>query len=67
MHSFNVTLKSRIILDQNDVGPLKWVNGPYPIQMHAKLHNVNEPLEISMGPLQDLMGQESLISILEHN
>ena len=30
-----VTLKSVIILDQNDDGPLKWANGPYPIQIHA--------------------------------
>ena len=30
-----VTLKSGIILDQNDDGPLKWANGPYPIQIHA--------------------------------
>ena len=30
-----VTLMSGIILDQNDDGPLKWANGPYPIQIHA--------------------------------
>ena len=30
-----VTHKSGIILDQNDDGPLKWANGPYPIQIHA--------------------------------
>ena len=30
-----VTLKSGIILDQNDRGPLKWVKGPFPIQIHA--------------------------------
>ena len=30
-----VTLKSGIILDQTDDGPLKWANGPYPIQIHA--------------------------------
>ena len=30
-----VTLKSGIILDQIDDGPLKWANGPYPIQIHA--------------------------------
>ena len=30
-----VTLKSGISLDQNDDGPLKWANGPYPIQIHA--------------------------------
>ena len=31
-----VTLKSGIILDQNDDRPLKWANGPYPIQIHAE-------------------------------
>ena len=30
-----VTLKSGIILDLNDDVPLKWANGPYPIQIHA--------------------------------
>ena len=30
-----VTLKLGIILDQNDDGPLKLANGPYPIQIHA--------------------------------
>ena len=30
-----VTLKSGIILDQNDDGTLKWTNGPYPIQIHT--------------------------------
>ena len=31
-----VTLKSGIILDQNDDdGPLKWANDSYHIQMHA--------------------------------
>ena len=30
-----VTLKSGIFLDQIDDGPLKWANGPYPIQIHA--------------------------------
>ena len=30
-----VTLKSGIILDQIDDEPSKWVNGPYPIQIHA--------------------------------
>ena len=30
-----VTLKSGIILDQNEDGPLKWANGPYPIQIHV--------------------------------
>ena len=26
-----------IILAQNDDGPLKWANGPYPIQIHANV------------------------------
>ena len=52
-----VTLKAGIILDQNDDGPLKWANGPYPIQIHAKSHNFNGPFEISMGTLQNLMGR----------
>ena len=30
-----VALHSGIILDQNDDGPLKWANCPYPIQIHA--------------------------------
>ena len=30
-----VTLKSGIILDENDDEPLKWANGPHPIQIHA--------------------------------
>ena len=54
-----VTLKSGIILDQNDDGPLKWANGPHPFQIHADYI-------LLMGPSQNLMGpQESLISILE--
>ena len=30
-----VSLKSAIILDKTDDGPIKWDNGPYPIQIHA--------------------------------
>ena len=30
-----VTLKSGIILGQNDDGPFKWANDPYPIKIHA--------------------------------
>ena len=30
-----VTLKPGIVLDQNDDGPLKWANGPYPFQIYA--------------------------------
>ena len=38
-----VTLKSGIVLYQNDDGPLKWANGPYPIHIHAddKYHMTN--------------------------
>ena len=36
-----------IILAQNDDGPLKWTNGPYPIQMHANF-------QILMGHLNFL-------------
>ena len=58
------TLKSGIILDQNYVGSLKWANGLYLIQFcTCKLHNLNAPFEISMGPLQNLMGPKSLIYI----
>ena len=28
-------LATGIILAQNDDGPLKWANGPYPIRIHA--------------------------------
>ena len=31
----DVILQSGFILAQNDDGPLKWANGPYPIQIHA--------------------------------
>ena len=51
-----VTLKSGIILDQTDDGPLKWANDPYPIQ----IYNSNGPFGISMGPLQALMGPKIL-------
>ena len=30
-----VSLKSGIILDKNDDGPIRWANGLYPIQLHA--------------------------------
>ena len=50
-----VTLKSGILLDENDDGPLRWANDPYPIQIHA-----DWPFEISMGPLQNLMGPRIL-------
>ena len=39
--------KAGIILAQNDDGPLKWANGPYPIQIHANF-------QILMGHLNFL-------------
>ena len=38
---------SGLILAQNDDGPLKWANGPYPIQIHANF-------QILMGHLKFL-------------
>ena len=49
-----------MILDQNDDWPLKWANGPYPIQILANYIILNEPFGISMGPLQTLMGHRIL-------
>ena len=37
------------------------------VHIPFKLHNFNGPFEISISPLQNLMGPESLISILEDN
>ena len=54
-----VTLKTGIILDQTDDGPLKWANGPYPIHIHAN-YIINGPFGISMGPLQTLIGPRIL-------
>ena len=55
-----VTLKSGILQDQNDDGPLKWVNGPYPIQIHADYIIFYGPFKISMDPLQNLIGPRIL-------
>ena len=55
-----VTLKSGIILDQNDDGPLKSANGLYPIQIHADCIILMGLLKISMGPLQNLKGPRIL-------
>ena len=52
-----VTLKSGIIQDKKDDGPLKWANAH---SNTCKLHNFNVPFEISMGPLQNLMGPRIL-------
>ena len=45
-HLINFTL-SELILAQNDDGPLKWADGPYPIQIHANF-------QILMGHLKFL-------------
>ena len=45
-----------ILLDQNDDGPFKWANGPFPIQIHATFHNYNRPSEILKDPLEKSMG-----------
>ena len=42
-----VLFPAGIILAQNDEGPLKWANGPYPIQIHVNL-------QILMGHLKFL-------------
>ena len=55
-----ITLKLGIILDQNDDGPLKWANGPISHSNTCKSHNLNGPFEVSMGPLQNLMGPRIL-------
>ena len=62
-----VTLKSGIIQDKNDDGPLKWANGLYPIQIHAN-YTILMCLLKSLWTLCKIWWvQDSLISILEHN
>ena len=41
-----------LILAQNYDGPLKWANGPYPIQVHV---NFQILMGHFYGPLQNLM------------
>ena len=56
-----VTLKSGITLDQNDDRPLKWANDPWISYSNTCiLHNLNGPFEISMGPMQKLIGPRIL-------
>ena len=62
-----VTLKSGIILDLNDDEPLKWANGPYPIQIHADCIILMGLLKFLWALCKIWWAQESLISILEHN
>ena len=50
-----VTLMSEIILDKNDDGSLKWAHSST-----CKLHNFNGGFEMSMAPLQKLMGPRIL-------
>ena len=49
-----------LILAKNNDGPLKWANGPYPIQIHANFQISNGRFEIFMCPLQNLMGPRIL-------
>ena len=62
-----VTLKLGIILDQNDDGPLKWANGPYPIQIHANYMILMGLLKFLWVLCKIWWAQESLITILEPN
>ena len=55
-----VTLKSGIILDQNDDGPLKWANGPYPIQIHADYIILTGFLKFLGALCKNLMGPKIL-------
>ena len=62
-----VTLKSGIILDQHDDGPLKRANGPYPFQIHADYIVLMGLLKFLWALCKIWLVQESLLSILEHN
>ena len=59
--------KAGLILAQNDHGPLKWANGPYPIQIHANFQILMGHLKFLWALCKIWWAQESLISILEHN
>ena len=55
-------MDTNVSLDQKDFGPLKCAVGSYR-DSHSntcKLHNFDGPFEISMGPLQILMGPRIL-------
>ena len=59
--------KSGIILAQNDDGPLKWANGPYPILIHANFQILMGLWKFSWALCKIWWAQESLKSPLEHN
>ena len=56
-----------LILARNDDGPLKWANGPYPIQIHANFQILMGHLKFLWALCKIWWAQESLISTLEHN
>ena len=56
-----------IILAQNDDGPLKWANGPYPIQIIANFQILMGHLKLLWALCKIDWTQESLITTLEHN
>ena len=56
-----------IILAKNDDGPLKWTNGPYPIQIHANFKILMGHLKFLWALCKIWWAQESLISTLELN
>ena len=46
----NFKLSSVIIQAQNDDGPLKWANGPYPIQINANFQILMDHLKFLRAP-----------------
>ena len=56
--------KSGIILAQNDDRPLKWANGPYPIQIHANFQILMGLWKFSWALCKIWWAQESLKSPL---
>ena len=66
-HYIYYNSKAGIILAQNDNGPLKWANGPYPIQIHANFQILMGHLKFLWALCKIWRAQESLISTLEHN
>ena len=63
----NVILSSRDNPSPKWWWALKMGQWPIPHSNKCKFSFFNGPFEIFMGPLQNLMAQESLISTLEHN
>ena len=56
-----------LILAQNDDGPLKRANGPYPIQIHSNFQILMGHLKFLWALCKIWWAQESLISTLEQN